>query len=548
MLQVNKLIFEDEITLYWDKEWDLPDSISYEIKVNTKTIQSTNKTYCYLCDLTPNTSYEIVILQRISGKETIVFSETITTKPHSKLIDVTQAPYFANGDGKTLNTNALQQAINDCKAGETVYFPKGTYVTGALDLHSDMQVYLEADAMLLGSTSEKDYLPKIKSRFEGTECMCYRSLLNLGSLDHTAGYNCKNVFIRGKGTIYGGGKSLATDIMETERTRLKEYLEKNADYVKTCENENTIPGRVRGRLINMSNCENIVLSGLKLGFGAAWNIHFIYSKNIFTYNCTIQSNTLYKEDDSVFMENVWNGDGWDPDSSENCVLFDSVLDTYDDGVAIKSGKNPEGNIINRPTKDVRIFDCRGSHGVAIGSELSGGIENVYIWDCDLLDDNNASGFRIKTSKKRGGYVRNVKVKNCRFGDIRIWSGYRCNDDGETSGILTVTENLSFDTLILRGGLHYEKYDHSIWRFNPIMIVGFEELPIKNVRFKNLKFLPFKEENKLVTYELNNDSPFAKGYYKDVPIFTLTDDEVQHIHIKNVENLSFENISFINKEN
>ena len=125
---------------------------------------------------------------------------------------------------------------------------------------------------------------------------------------------------------------------------MKKFLDNNADYVKTCENENTLPGRVRGRLINMSNCQNVVTSGITMQFGPAWNIHMIYSKDITTCGCKIVS------------KGVWNGDGWDPDSSENCVVFNTEFRTHDDAIAIKSGKNPEGNVINRPTKNVYIFN------------------------------------------------------------------------------------------------------------------------------------------------------------------------------------------------
>ena len=92
--------------------------------------------------------------------------------------------------------------------------------------------------------------------------------MNLGTLDHAAGPNCENVILRGKGTIASGGKLLASRIIESERERLKEYLAQNADLVSTCENADTIPGRVRPRLVNMSNCRNIWMQGLTFANGA----------------------------------------------------------------------------------------------------------------------------------------------------------------------------------------------------------------------------------------------------------------------------------------
>lgn len=128
------------------------------------------------------------------------------------------------------------------------------------------------------------------------------------------------------------------------------------------------PARCRGRLINISNAERVVISGIHCADGPSWNIHMVYSRSIWTHHCRISS------------RGIWNGDGWDPDSSENCILFDTVFDTDDDMVAIKSGKNPEGNVVRRSSHRIRVFDCiaRGGHGIAIGSEVSGGISDIAI--------------------------------------------------------------------------------------------------------------------------------------------------------------------------
>ena len=209
----------------------------------------------------------------------------------------------------------------------------------------------------------------------------------------------------------------------------------NEEFVKSCENDSTVPGRARPRLVNISNCENVILANTTFGYGASWNIHFIYSRNIVTYGCRILS------------EGVWNGDGWDPDSSENCVIFDTEFKTYDNSIAVKSGKNPEGNIIGRESADIRIFNCRGGNCMALGSEMSGGIRNVYIWDCDF--GTHPSGIGIKVTKKRGGYIRHVRVRNCRFVNIRA----RCvsfNDDGEAAPDIPSVEDVVFENITLTG--------------------------------------------------------------------------------------------------
>lgn len=479
----SSIIFDDEITICWDLD-EFQKANAYKLYLDGVFFVETTKTHYSFLDLKEKRRYQVRVEGYIENEFLLKKECVFETTSVKKKLDVTKAPYNAVSDGKTINTSALQKALNDCRKNECVYFPSGTYLTGALDVHSDTQIYLADGATIQGSENEKDYLPKMKSRFEGMEMMCYRSLINIGEMNHKGGYTCKNVVIRGKGTIYGGGRPLALNILENEKRELKQYLEENAEYVKTCENADTIPGRVRGRLIHIANAQNVVLSGITMGYGASWNIHFIYSKDITTYNCTIRSDVLYNEQGEVIKEGVWNGDGWDPDSSENCVVFHTTFDTYDDGVAIKSGKNPEGNIVNRPTKNVYIFDCKGKHGVAVGSELSGGVENVYVWDCEYVQSTKS--INLKTTVKRGGYIKNVVVKNCDLMGISLRTSVGFNNDGESARVLTKLEDFHFENLRLKGnnvGVRNIKVQST-----PIHIEGFDdgENSAKNITLKNIR--------------------------------------------------------------
>ena len=229
------------ITLFWEKPATAKAVETYTVLRNDAAIDTTTKTHFTLKHLHPKNEYTLFVQWRGGG----IGELTVRTTPIKQKLDVTAAPYFAVGDGKTMNTAALQKAIDDCTENECVYLPAGVYMTGALRLHSNMELYLEEGVVLQGTANPEDYLPRIHSRFEGTEMECYSSLLNLGILDHTAGPNCENVILLGKGTIASGGKLLASRIIESERERLKEYLAQNAELVSTCENADTIPGRVR---------------------------------------------------------------------------------------------------------------------------------------------------------------------------------------------------------------------------------------------------------------------------------------------------------------
>lgn len=219
----------DSITLYWER----PEGCfgtQYQVFLGETLVGSTQKTHYTISDLKADTSYEITVtgvyeLQTSSEqkKENIknekdelrqqtIQTITVHTAKRTITIDITKEPYSAVADGETLNTKAIQSAIDDCPEGGCVYIPAGVFMTGALRLHSDMELYLAEGAVLQGTSNPEDYLPRIWSRFEGTEMECYSSLLNLGVLDpegmHRADYDstfaCKNVAIRGKGTIASG--------------------------------------------------------------------------------------------------------------------------------------------------------------------------------------------------------------------------------------------------------------------------------------------------------------------------------------------------------
>lgn len=466
-MKINHFVTSSSVTLYWDKPYEADKGTCYEILVNGERIGETKKTHFTVNALEPEREYGIEIKSSLFNT-----ALNITTLRQKRRLDVTRSPYFALGDGKALNTEVLQKAIDDCTKDDVLYFPKGIYMTGALRLHSDMEIYLEDGAVLQGTDNPEDYLPRIWSRFEGTELSCYSSVLNLGELDRNGGYSCKNVLIHGMGTIASAGQVLGNKIIELEREALKDYLAELGDKIKECENNDTIPGRVRPRLINMSNAQNVTLSGLTFKNGCCWNVHMIYSDNVVTHDCTFIS------------EGVHNGDGWDPDSSTNCTIFGCTFFTGDDSVAIKSGKNPEGNIINRPCKHIRVFDCvsKYGHGICMGSEMSGGIEDVYIWDCDL--GNSVYGIEIKGTKKRGGFVRDVHVRDCVLARILFHSvGY--NDDGVSAGVAPYFENCSFEHITLKG--IYQDMKKNLVRCDAIELCGFDEPghELKNIEFSDV---------------------------------------------------------------
>jgi polygalacturonase len=469
---------DTEAEIFWDLPLDATLDCRYIVNINGEKSREVGKTHVSLKDLTPETTYEVeIFIVYTSNSAPVSLGKiTVQTAKTKNRIDISKAPYYAVGDGKTMNTTAIQDALDACHENSYVYIPAGTFLTGALNVHSNTEIYVEEGGLLQGTDDPFDYLPKIPSRFEGHEMECYRSLLNLGEMDHSSGYNCENVVIRGKGQIMGGGSTLAKSIARIEGERLKSYIESLGDKIKEYEKPETIASRFRGRLINMSNCRNIWIHGLTLGFAPSWNLHFIYSDQVVTDHCTLKS------------EGVWNGDGWDPDSSTNSTIYACNFYTEDDSVAIKSGKNPEGNVINRPTKHIRVFDCitNFGHGLCIGSEMSGGVEDVRLWDCQM--GPTWSGIEIKATKKRGGFVKNILVRDITASHIQMHSvGY--NDDGEGSKVPPLLGDCHFERMHLLGRFLDNNAGKNEWHDCPsILLCGFDVpgYEIKNVSFKDIE--------------------------------------------------------------
>ena len=474
---LNYISFSDEITVWWDKSEFPCRADGYLVDLNGRFFTSTAKTHFTAAGLSPDTEYEFLI-KALSGKAFVYEKRVIvSTKKAKRAINVALAPYNASGDGKTMNTKAIQKAIDDCTENDYVYIPQGVFLTGALNLKSDLEIYVAENAVVKGSALPQDYLPMKRSRFEGTERDCYRSLLNFGEMDHKKGCTSKNLVIRGAGSILGGGRELLDAVMESGGAVYDENGPVTA--------KDGVVWRSRGRLIEVCNAENVVISGLTLGMSPSWNLHFIYSENIVTCNCTIKS------------QGINNGDGWDPDSCKNCAVFNCDFFTGDDMIAIKSGKNPEGNVIARPCENIYIFDCRshGGHGMSVGSEMSGGVRGVFVWDCDFC--KCWYGFQIKATKKRGGYVKDVFVSDSKLSCVLIWSvGY--NDDGAGDSEVPVFDNFNFDGNSITGTDYFVRVKTSPY-VRYVYIEGFgKDNPVTNVCFNKTDL--FIGDNNAVGFE------------------------------------------------
>ncbi len=271
-------------------------------------------------------------------------------------------------DGKTLNTKAIELAIDKCvqSGGGTVFVPAGIYLTGPVFLKSNIELNLEAGATLLFSNDLNDY-PVVESRWEGVKRECYASLINA--------YGEENISITGRGTLDGQG-AFWWKIFRAK--------------------ENKYP---RPKMIAPYECKNVLISGVTLTNSPSWTINTILCDNI-----TIDNVTIKNPYDSP------NTDGIDPESCSNIHISNCHIDVGDDCIAIKAGTEDTKERI--PCKNIVIENCtmvHGHGGVVLGSEMSGGIVNVAINNC--VFENTDRGIRLKSRRYRGGVVEDIRVNN-----------------------------------------------------------------------------------------------------------------------------------------
>lgn len=299
--------------------------------------------------------------------------------------------FGAKGDSTSLNTKSIQACIDQCSAngGGTVVIPKGVFTSGAIFLKKDVNLLVEKNGKLKGSTVSSDY-PQVATRWEGVERIWIAALVNAIDL--------QNIEISGEGTIDGSG------MVWTQRGI--ELVKQQAVGAPRISPTALLP---RPRLMSIQNCKDIKIEGLSLNNQASWGLFVLYSNDVDIANLKITAD-----------HSIPSSDGIDIDSSNKIHVTGTFIDVNDDCISIKSGRDEDGWRVNRPAEDILIEKCHfayGHGGVAIGSEMSGGIRNIEIRDC-LVDSQNWAPIRFKTQPSRGGVVENITYRNIKLDNTR----------------------------------------------------------------------------------------------------------------------------------
>ncbi len=366
--------------------------------------------------------------------------------------------YGAVPDGTTRNTEAIAAAIDACvkNGGGTVVIPKGTWLTGAIHLKSNVQLFLADGAVLRFSDDPKDYLPVVYTRWAGFECYNYSPLIYAR--------DCKNIGITGPGEIDGNGRKWWSWEERQQPSAYKMYEEQVLKDVPVEERVYGTPeAGFRPQLISPINCENVLLEGFSIiEPGPFWTIHFVYCDRVIA------------RDLRILTTGGPNTDGLNVDSSKNALIEYCFFDTGDDCICMKSGINEDGWRVGKSTENVVVRynrTKRGHGGIVFGSDTSGGIRNVY--GHDNVFNNTLIGIRLKSTRGRGGVVENlwfedITMKEIETQAIRIRTNYRAWF-ASNGGKAPTFRNIHFRTIQCDGTGR-----------EAIAIEGLDDSPIENV--------------------------------------------------------------------
>jgi polygalacturonase len=370
------------------------------------------------------------------------------------------------------NSAAIAEAIDACNkvGGGRVVVPQGEFLTGAVHLKSNVNLYISRGATLKFSTDIKKY-PLVFTRWEGMECMNFSPFIYA--------FQQTNVAITGEGTLDGQGNNQywwpwngrpqygwkeGEPNQRAARAKLYKMMEDGVPVKDRVFGEGSY---LRPNFIQPLRCKNVLIEGVKIINSPMWEVHPLLSENVTVRNVRISSHGP-------------NNDGCDPESCQDVLIENCQFDTGDDCIAIKSGRNEDGRRIGVPTENVIIRGCEmkdGHGGVTIGSEISGGVRNVFAENCRMDSPNLDHALRVKNNAARGGLLENFYFRNITIGQVAhavvtIDFNYEEGAKGKYTPVMRnyVVENV-------RSGKSEFAVD----------LQGLDKAPIVNVKMKKMTF-------------------------------------------------------------
>jgi unsaturated rhamnogalacturonyl hydrolase len=311
--------------------------------------------------------------------------------------------------GKQDATQAIADAIAKCSAegGGRVLVPPGVFLTGAIHLKSNIELHVSDGATLQFSTDPKSYLPLVLTRWEGIECMNYSPLIYA--------IDVENVAVTGKGTLDGAASKEnwwkwakkgpnKLSMASPAAKHMNEMSEKGVPVAERTFGEGSY---LRPNFVQFYRSRNILVEDVTLLRSPMWEIHPVLSENVTVRGIKIVSHGP-------------NNDGCNPDSSTDVLIENALFDVGDDCIAIKSGRNDDGRRVGKRVENIIVRNSvmkDGHAGVAIGSEIAAGANNIFIENNKMDSPNLERALRLKSNARRGGVIENIYMRNIQVGEV-----------------------------------------------------------------------------------------------------------------------------------
>ena len=421
------------------------------------------------------------------------------------------------GDGITMNTEAIQKAIDYChslKNGGCLVFPEGVYRTGTIVLKSNVTIKLEKGAVISGSTDPYDYYALEAPK--GWDS----SALGLILADHA-----ENIKIIGEGTIDGNGRELAHNVDSLHH--IGERVDPAYDHGNKRPNE-----RMRPKLLFISNCRNILVDGLNMRSSAAWGLSFDTCENLTLTNLNILNRAF------------WNNDGIDVTDSRHVRIAHCNINSADDSICLKSYK------VGGCNDDVEIYDCdivSSASAIKFGTASWGGFRNVSIRKIRVRDTYRSV---VAIESVDGGHIENILVEDViavnTWNPIFIRLGHRGGEAPGTVKNVTI-KNMFVDVPFSRPDINYDMRGPAFDFFhNPIpsSITGIPGHCVENVTLENIEiFCPGKASKGMAYVPLSRLSSVPEKI-DDYPEFTMFGELPSYgLYGRHVRGLKLNNVNF-----
>lgn len=376
------------------------------------------------------------------------------------------------------STEAIRKAIAACTSagGGRVVVPAGEFLTGAIHLDNNVNLYVGQGATLKFSQKFEHYLPLVYTRWEGTECMNYSPFIYA--------FGKTNVGVSGPGTLDGqasetvwwpwkGARKATGPNQNNDRLAL---MKMGDDGVPVSERAFGGGHYLRPNFIQPYKCTNVLIEGVTILNSPMWELNPVLCRNVTVRGVKIDTHGA-------------NNDGCDPESCTDVLIEDCIFNTGDDCIAIKSGRNADGRRVNVACSGLIIRNCTmqdGHGGVSIGSEISGGVRDVFVENCRMSSPHLQRALRIKTNSYRGGTIENIWFRNVTVGEVSdaVIDVDFYYEDGEGGPFKPVVSNVVVENVTA------QKSKHALY------LRGYKDAPVRGLTVTNCNFGTAAEGNVL----------------------------------------------------